>query len=168
MLDFNFGIFDGTIAATGVPTGTAITASRASTQVLDIQTGRDLGADSPIELHVDVTQVFATLTSLNIAFQCSADNSSWFDLLDSVTIPVAQLVQGAPIFRYKWPLNQMLNATAGVLKTPGRYYRFNYTVNGSNATTGAVFAYANANEDRVQQTIYARNYSLTVNAADLA
>jgi hypothetical protein len=168
MLDFNFGIFDGTISAAGVPSGTAITASRASTQVLDIQTSRDLGADAMIELHVDVTAAFATLTSLAIAFQASADNVTYYDILDSVVIPVAQLIKGAPIFRYKWPLNQVLNAAAGVLNAPGRYYRFNYTVAGSNATAGAVFAYANAKDDRVQQTIYPRNYSLVTTAADLA
>lgn len=152
-------IFDGTFSGTpAVPTGDAITVSRASTNVLDMLAARDLGAGSILGVHIAVLQAFATLTSLDIEFQVSADNTNWFTILAEKTIPVAQLIVGAPIFRYDWPLNQVFNATAGVLKAPGRYYRLNYTVNGSTATAGTVFSYVTPVLDRQEYYSIPENY----------
>lgn len=152
-------LFDGTLN-TGLtpPTGTAITASRVSTNVIDLLVARDMGAGAVLGIHVDITQNFATLTSLVIDFEVSADNSTFYNILTSMVIPAAQLIVGSPIFRYGVPLNQVLNATAGVAAAPGRYVRLNYTVAGSNATAGAVLAYLNPMEDRNQTYIYPNNY----------
>lgn len=169
MLDFVYGTFDGTIASTGVPSGVAITATRDSTNVLDLGVARDLGAGAPLGIHVYVTQTFLTLTSLQISFKVSADNSTYFDILDSPVIPVAQLIASSEkVFRYTWPLNQVLNAAAGILKAPGRYAKLVYTVAGSNATAGAVFSYAGPELDRDAFTGYAINYSVAATAAQLA
>src|ERR1700748_2637762 len=101
-------IFDGTFTGTPpVPTGVAITASRVSTNVLDLLTGRDLGADEMLGIHVNVTQTFATLTSLTIDFEvCSTAGGSYKNILSSPALPVAQLVANTEIFRYALPVNQ--------------------------------------------------------------
>lgn len=158
MLDIQ-QVFDGTFSGTPpAPVGVAITATRNSTNVLDMLVARDMGAGEILDLHVIVTEAFATLTSLVVSCEVSADNSTFYQILTSPIYPVAQLILGAPIFRYAMPLNQILNATAGVLKAPGRYIRLVYTVAGSDATTGKVFSYLNAANDRVQTYIYPENY----------
>lgn len=159
MIDYN-QIFDGTVGTSlnGV-TGTAITVTRDSLNILNELAARDLGAGGILELHVVVTEAFATLTSLDIEFKGSdLVGGTYYTLLAELAIPVAQLIAGAPIFRYKWPLNQVFNATAGVLKAPPQFYKFVYTVNGSTATAGAVFTYVSAMNDRVQYVTYPENY----------
>lgn len=160
MLDTTY-IFDGTLGTSlNPPTGVAITATRDSTNVLDLLAARDLGAGKVTDLVVVVTQAFATLTSLQIQFQVGATaGGSFFTTLTSPVYPVAQLIAGAPIFRYTGPLNQLLNGTAGALAPPGQFLKLVYTVAGSNATTGAVFSYMTAGNDRNQTYIYPNNYT---------
>jgi len=157
-------LFDGTLG-TGLnaPVGDAITATRDSTNILNMLNPRDMGAGGALELHVVVTEAFATLTSLDIEFKgSSAVGGTYYTLLAEKAIPVAQLIVGAPIFRYKWPLNQVFNAVAGVLNAPPQYYKFVYTVNGSNATAGKVFSFVNAEEDRQQFYVYPENYTTPI------
>lgn len=153
-------LFDGTLN-TGLtaPTGAAITVTRDSTNVINWQVGRDMGAGAMLGLFVAVTQAFATLTSLDIEYQVSADNATYYTLLKQATIPVAQLIIGAPIFRYGVPLNQVFNAAAGILRAPSFYSKLVYTVNGSAATTGAVVAGIRPINDRDQTYIYNENYT---------
>lgn len=155
-------IFDGTVNTTpntGV-TGTAVTATRASTNVIDFLTGRDLGVDSLLGIHVMVTEAFATLTSLQVDFEvCDTAGGTFLALALSPVTPVAQLIIGCPLFRVALPLNQVLNATAGVLKTPGQYCQLRYTVAGSNATAGKVFSWIAPNNDRQQYWSYPSGYT---------
>jgi hypothetical protein len=158
MLDIS-QIFDGTFSTTtNVPSGAAITVSRNSTNVLDFLVARDMGAGGILGVHVLVTEAFATLTSLDIEYQVSADNVTFATLLAEKTIPVAQLIAGSPIFRYNVPRNQYANSTAGVLGAPGRYHRLKYTVNGANATAGKVIAWLNPADDRNDQYAYPSNF----------
>lgn len=158
-------IFDGTL---GPVAGVAITASRVSSNVLDLLTGRDLGAAEPLGIHVIITQTFATNTSLTIdAEVCDTVGGAYLNILSSPVIPVAQLVANTEVFRYALPVNQVLNAVAGVLKTPGRFLRLNYVIGGSNASAGAVFAYLNPRLDRNAFTAYPRNYTAATAAGEL-
>jgi hypothetical protein len=171
-------IFDGTLGlgtlnpqqsgyVSGV-TGAAITASRVSTNVLDLLVPRDYGAGEPLGVHVDVTTAFATLTSLTIDLEiCATVGGTYLSIISSPVIPVAQLIAGAPIFRYALPVNQLLNGTAGVLATPGRYVRLNYTVAGSSATAGAVFSFVNPRQDRQEFWVPPNNYTVTVDSGEV-
>lgn len=161
MIDANL-VFDGTIStvAQGGVTGSAITATRVSTNVLDLLVARDLGVDEYLGLHVDILQTFLTLTSLTIDFEVGATaGGTYYNILSTPAIPVAQLIAGAPVFKYAVPWNQVLNATAGVISAPGRFLRLNYTVAGSNATAGTVFSYLNPAPDRQSSYTYPNNYT---------
>lgn len=161
-------MFDGSLDASGVPSGSAITASRVSVNTLDLLSARDIGAGAPIAVHVVVTQAFATLTSLRIALQVSATaGGTYAEIISSPTYPVAQLIKGAAVFRYIIPPNELLNSTAGVLAAPGRFLQLSYVVVGSNATTGAVFAYLSPRDDRNQLYVYPNNYTAAVAAGEI-
>jgi len=132
---------------TGVSPGQAITATAVSTNVVDlgalttISTSpntstavRDMGKGELVRLLCQVTVDFATLTSLTVAIQGATDEAftSPQTIVASQAIPVASLVAG-----YKF---------AGLDFVPRnfifRYIRLNFTVAGSNATAGRVFATA--------------------------
>ncbi len=132
---------------TGDSPGQAITATAVSTNIVDLgalttiptspstsTAVRDLGKGELIRLLCQVTVDFATLTSLTVAIQGSVDEAftSPLTIVASQAIPVASLVAG-----YKF---------AGLDFVPRnfiyRYIRLNFTVAGSNATAGRVFATA--------------------------
>lgn len=122
----------------------AITATAASTDVVDLgATGtpkpghttaltRDIGKGTPIPIRIQVTETFATLTSLTVAIEVD-DNSSFSSattVLATQAIPLASLVAGY-VFNIEFiPRN-----------TNERYVRLYYTVAGSNATAGKVTAF---------------------------
>lgn len=153
-------IFDGTFAGTpAVPTGVAITTTRVSTNVLDMLTGRDVGVDSALGIHCQVLVALTGGTSLQVDFEvCDTAGGTYLPLLFSPVIPAAQLIAGEAIFRVAVPVNQVLNATAGILKAPGRYLRLTYTVVGT-FTAGTVFAYMSPAPDRQTYYSYPENYA---------
>lgn len=168
-------VFDGTFNATsGVPTGVAVTANattQASTNILDLLVARDLGVNDYAELHVVCTVAFTTTNAatLQIAFQiCATTNGTWQSLVtEPAAIAAAQLIVGAPLFRYKVPLNQIPNSTAGILAPPGRYLRLLYTVGTGVFSTGSVFSYMNAGMDRQQYYNYPNNYTAATVAGEI-
>lgn len=119
----------------------AITASAVSTNVIDLGAmgstsynkttlKRNLGKGPEIPLLIQVTEDFATLTSLTVALQ--QDDSDAFGsptVVASQTIGVAQLKAG-----YIFPIDKV---PRGVTE---RFLRLSYTVTGSNATTGKITA----------------------------
>ena len=108
----------------------AITASAASTNVVDFGVSRDIGKGTPVPVLILVTADFATLTSLTAEIETSdtEDFSSSDTLATSGAIAAADLVAG-----YQFPIQYMPIHTK-------RYVRVNYTVGGTNATAGTVTA----------------------------
>ncbi|MHB2283788.1 Bbp16 family capsid cement protein [Klebsiella pneumoniae] len=107
----------------------AITATAASTNVIDTGSNKDVGKYGDIPLVIQVVEGFNNLTSLTVTVQTD-DNSAFSSAADvlSMTIPLASLVLG-----YKSP----------VITLPmkmERYIRLNYTVTGTAPTTGKVTA----------------------------
>lgn len=107
----------------------AITATAASTNVIDTGSNKDVGKYGDIPLLIQVVEGFNNLTSLTVTVQTD-DNSAFSSAAEvlSMTIPLASLVLG-----YKSP----------VITLPmkmERYIRLNYTVTGTAPTTGKVTA----------------------------
>lgn len=173
------GIFDGTVSAgsigtigsqTSQVTGVGITATTTSTNIIDWLTGRDVGAAEPLGLHVQILQAFTTTNSatLQISYQvCDTTNGTYLDLVLSPPIPVAQLIIGAPVFRYALPVNQILNATAGILKKPGQYAQLKYTVGTGVFTLGKVFSYLTPRLDRGAYYSYPAAYTVAIASGEI-
>ena len=161
-------IFDGTFnSAAGTATGVALTTTTVSTNILDLLVARDIGAGNDIEMHVQVLTAFAGGTSLQVGLQvCATTNGTYLGLILSPVAPTAQLIVGAPIFRYTLPVNQILNATAGILKAPGRYLQLAYTIVGTY-TLGTVFSYLSADKDRNVYYTYPNNYTANIYSGEI-
>lgn len=105
----------------------AVTDTAASTDVLDMENRVNIGAGKPIAVVARLTESFATLTSLDIQLQDSADDSSFATVASTGAVAVASLTAGAE-FRIPLPA------------TVRRYVRLNYVKAGTNATAGKVYA----------------------------
>ncbi len=159
-------IFDGTPPATGI----AITTTRQSTNVLDLLAARDVGADEPLGIHVLCTATFTSTvsTTLTVSYEvCDTAGGSYLTLLQTPPIPKAQLIAGEEIFRVALPVNQVLNAVAGVLNAPGQFIALRYTVATGPFDLGAVFAYINPRPDRNAFTAYAPAYTTAIAAGEI-
>lgn len=136
----------------------AITATAASTTIYDVfgagsgnavnqvfgqgvtNPGADIGLGDGLAVPVaffTIGTTFLTLTSLTIAVQAAASSSnspgSYVTLSQTAAIPAASLVAGATIIL---PIPPFAPIEPG--ETVPRFYRFNYTVAGSNATAGTI------------------------------
>lgn len=119
----------------------AITGDAASTNVIDLgptQTPkhgkknitRDIGKGRKIDLRVQVTEAFNTLTSLTISVQTdSVENFASPKTVASVVVPLASLTVG-----YILPIDTVLRGT------DERYVRLYYDVTGTDPTTGKITA----------------------------
>ncbi len=107
----------------------AVTATAESTNTLDLGAAGD-AIGQELTIHVVVDTAFATLTSLTVSLETSANNSTWTTVLSGPAIARASLTKGASVFCVRVP--QGLS----------RYVRLKYTVGGSNATAGKVTAFA--------------------------
>lgn len=124
----------------------AVTATANSTNVIDLgETGtpagnaealkRDIGKGNKIPLLVQVTEDFATLTSLTISLVTSDSATLASGNVTHATtgaVAVADLKAG-----WMWGSDAVPFANAAGMK---RYMGITYTVTGSNATTGKVTA----------------------------
>lgn len=112
----------------------AITATAASTDYYNQGTstiGYGLAGKSNLYAYVVVKEDFNTLTSLNIALQTdTVSNFASPTTLHDVDVVLANLVDGAAVF--------VLELGAQPLE---QYIRFNYTVTGTDPTTGKLDAF---------------------------
>lgn len=107
----------------------AITATAASTNVLDLSLVRDIGPGYELPLLIQVGEAFNNLTSLTIAVQTdTASDFSSAVTLASQTIALAGLTVGARSAIQCMPVGTK------------RYVRVYYTVTGTAPTTGKVTA----------------------------
>lgn len=121
----------------------AITATRDSTNKLMIAGALGSGTfnnnaldGNELNINFDITQVFATGTSLTISVFGSADDATYdtIPLIQTGAIPVARLTLGN---RIQIPLPSKVPAGF----TLPKYIKITYTVGGSNFTTGKILAY---------------------------
>ena len=108
----------------------AITASAASTNVIDTRTVKDISKGAPVKITGRVTEAFNNLTSLNVAIQTdTVENFASPTTLASVDVLLADLDAIGDLL-----IDMYLPRGAQ------RYLRLNYTVTGTAPTTGAVDA----------------------------
>jgi hypothetical protein len=131
-------------------TQSAITSSRASTNVIDLGANRDMGIgdDPSLKLLVTLPTGFATTNSatLTVQIQASADNAAWTTLAQTDALPVASLGQNSKIARMDLPNNGLT-----------RYLRLNYVVGAGVFSAGAVTAGIVLSRDDSPQ--YQANYN---------
>lgn len=110
----------------------AITATAASTDLIDLGSTRDIGAGEPLEVIVAVDTAFTAAGAATLTIALQTDTSSGFGsavtLATTSAIAVASLTVGAAVAVFKVP--------RGVL----RYLRLNYTVATGPMTAGTVTA----------------------------
>lgn len=110
----------------------AITTDAASTNVVKMAAGvlKEVAFGTPIPLRIQVTEDFATLTSLNIKVQTAADAAftTPVTLAETGDIAVAKLKAG-----YVAPINFIPKGNLG-------YMRLYYDVTGTTATAGKITA----------------------------
>ena len=108
----------------------AVTADAASTNVIKITNGqlKEVAYGTPIPLRIQVTEDFATLTSLEIKVQTATDAA----FTTPVTLATTGAVAAADLKAgYVAPINFIPKGNLGFL-------RLYYDVTGSNATTGKI------------------------------
>lgn len=121
--------------------GQAVTASAASTDVIDLGpidgTRRDIGVGYPLEFWatVNTTATAAGAATVNIQLQTSPDNSTWTTLTASGDLALSALTAGKRVMSQKVP--------QGVQ----RYLRVNYVVGTGPLTAGAFTAGINLDVD---------------------
>ena len=117
----------------------AVTVTAVSTNVVDLglpatpygaaaALHQDVGKGTKIPILIQVTEDFATLTSLKIAIEVGATAALGTEVI-SKTVLLADLVQG-----YQFPVDVLPN------KVDARYLGVRYTVAGTTATAGKVTA----------------------------
>ena len=107
----------------------AITATAASTDIIDLGSSRDVGAGEESTVLVQVVTTFDALTSLTIALQTSStENFASPVQLTAATVALADLTVGR-----KFSIGTVPRGTL-------RYLRLYYTVTGSSPTVGKITA----------------------------
>lgn len=139
----------------------ALTASRASTNVIDLLNSRDMGIGRELPIIIASNGLFASAggtATLQVAAQYSTDNSTYVDAVLSPVYTITQLndLDGQEwILAVNWP-----RPKKGSLINDLRYIRLYYTVGTQNFTAGGLKAFiAIGRQDNVA---YPKNYTVAV------
>ena len=156
ILDKNL-VFDG-----DGTTPAAITASRASTNVIDLGDAREMAIGERLAVTVLGNGLFAAAgaATLVVAVEGSVDNSAWTVYAQTPALAIATL-NSRVIGNQPYVIAWSLPARQPVAARP-RYIRLNYTVATGPFTAGAVHAFMNLGVD--QQEAYPSGFS----TADIA
>lgn len=144
------------------PTGSAITVTRDSTNVIDLSQNRDLGAapdGNPLRVVIAVTETFVddsgsdgTLTvSVVGATTAEGVSGTYQTLAVSKAYAIADLTAGSRLFPIDLP-------SIGGAQTPYEFLKLIYTVASATFTAGKVGAWLTA--DRDDQNAYASGFTV--------
>lgn len=114
----------------------AITASRVSTDTVDLGVARDLGILSRnVRLLISAGTTFtaAGAATMVIDFQGSVDNSTFTNYASTIALSLAQINNG-----FLFPID-VPRPPSGAIARP-RYYRLNYTIATGPMTAGTIRA----------------------------
>jgi len=131
--------------------------------------GEDLGigkGPGTPRILVNVGTVFATLTTLQVAFQGAPNNATaqasgnrsdlvFVTYIESDAIAAALLTANTRIMSFDWPMRKTGQALP-------RFVQLDYIVAGSNATTGTITSDVTLGDDDATTTLqqYPNNYSV--------
>lgn len=138
----------------------AITATRASTNVIDLLDKRDMGIGEELQLIVIGDGLFASAggtATLSIAVETSPDNVTY---TASVSTPALTITQLNLEFQQPYLLPIDMPRPRKGLALP-RYIRLYYTVGTQNFTAGSVQAYLALGRD--DMVYYPRNFDVEIN-----
>lgn len=129
----------------------------------DLGVGKGLGTPRVL---VNVGTAFATLTSLQIAFQGAPENATshtsglrsdlvFVTYIETAPLGVALLTANTRVASFDWPMRQ-----AGAALP--RFVQLDYIVAGTNASAGTITADVTLGDDDATNTLqqYGRNYSV--------
>ncbi len=148
-------ILDASLAFDG-PGWQAITATRDSTNVIDLSVQRDMAPGTPMYLVLISDGLFAAAgaATCSIAFRGSIDNATYFTYSQGTVLSIAQMNAGG----YFLPITIPRPLATASMPVP-RYYKIAYTVATGPFTAGAVQAYLALSRDDI--IAYPSGYSNT-------
>ena len=118
---------------------TAITTTRDSTNIIDLGNPRDLGVGTPLVVMLFVTQAFVSAggATLAVSVRGSADNVTYYDLIDTQAFSVAKLnTSGTGVQEIALPMKS-IDMPNNVFP---RYLKLVYTVAVSSFSAGKIQA----------------------------
>lgn len=127
------------------PPLSAITVTRASTNIIDLLNQRDLGESIPpaMQVYVGVDAAFTAggAATLVVQAQGSSDNSNWFTYSETRAFSIAELTPIGRLCSFAWPSVPVGTPGSGnVAGAAPRYLRLNYVVATGPMTAGSVNA----------------------------